>query len=286
MTTLATGGRTAVPAARPRVTVRPVTFGRLVASEWVKFRSLRSTWWTLGVGVAFMVALAVLQTWGTSTMGDDAGSFPMAGTDFVTGGWILAQLAFCVLGVLAITGEYSTGMVRATFAAAPRRLPVLWAKLVVVFLAVLVASLVGIALSWAGSAPWFGELNASIELTDPEDLRRLLGTALYLATATALAYAIGALVRHTAAGLSIIFGLLLVLENVLPAIPWRPTQELSPFLPSRAGQQVLLDSELISQMGLASDTITLTPWQGYGVMVAWVAVLLAVAAVLLRRRDA
>ncbi|MBX9246144.1 ABC transporter permease subunit [Actinotalea ferrariae] len=283
MTTLAAQ---APGASRPRTTVRPSSFGRLVAAEWVKFRSLRSTWWTLAVGAVLMIALAVLQTWGTSTIPDDI-EFPnLSGAVFVTGGAFLGQLAFCVLGVLAITGEYSTGMIRSTFAAAPRRLPVLWAKLVVIFSAVLLVSVLAVALSWVGSMPWFDELGLAIDLGNSDDLRIMLGTPLYLATATALAFAIGALVRHSAAGLAIVLGLLLVVEQAFALIPWRPLEVISPFLPSTAGSRLTMDAATQQMMDAGSDVATLTPWQGYGVLVAWVVVLLALAAVLMRRRDA
>lgn len=289
MSAVASPAAGAVPT-RPRVQVRPSSFGRLVASEWIKFRTLRSTWWTLGVGAALMIALAVLQTWGTTTIAEEAGGFPdLSGAAYITGGAFLGQLAFVVLGVLAITGEYGTGMIRSTFAAAPRRLPVLAAKLVVVFAAVFVVSLVAIALSWLGSMAWFDELGLSVDLSSGEDVRILLGTALYLATTTALAYAIGALVRVSAAGIAIVLGLLLVVEIAFAAIPWRPLQVLAPFLPSSAGGRLMLDDASIESsraFAEASDVVSLTPWQGYGVLVAWVAVLLAVAAVLLRRRDA
>lgn len=285
MTTLAAPRPGAVPS-RARAAVRPVTFGRTVAAEWVKFRTLRSTWWTLGVGAVLMIAFSVLTTWAITTI-DDEGGFPgMSGASFATSGYFFAQLAFCVLGVLIVTGEYSTGMVRSTFAAVPRRLPVLWAKLVVVFTAVLAVSLVATAISWAVGSLWYDDLGLSIDLGRSEDLRILLGTSLYLATATALAYAFGALVRHSAAGLAIVFGLLLVVENAFAAIPWRPIEVISPFMPATAGQRLLTQDSVLAMMDQGADVATLSPWQGYGVMAAWVVVLLAVAAVLLRRRDA
>lgn len=271
---------------RPRVPVRPVTFPRLVAAEWVKFRSLRSTFWTLGAAVVLMVALAVLQTWGTSTLVGEMDMPSMGGTAYVTGGYFLGQIAFCVLGVLIITGEYSTGMVRSTFAAAPTRLPVLWAKLVVVVTAVFVVSVVAVALSWAGSAPFFDTLGASVDLTRSEDLRILLGTPLFLAASTGLAYALGALIRHSAGALATVLGLLLVVETAFAQIPWRPLQMISPFLPSTAGSRLLYETDTLARLDEMAEYATLTPWQGFGVLVAWVAVLLAVAAVLLRRRDA
>lgn len=283
---LAVDDRAVAPSARPRMPVHPATFGRLVASEWVKFRTLRSTFWTLGSAVVVMVAMAVLQAWGSVTIADEVDLSSVPGTAYATGSWFFGQIAFCVLGILAITGEYSTGMIRSTFAAAPRRLPVLWAKLVVVVTAVFVVSVIAVALSWAGASPFFDELGATIDPSSSEDLRILLGTPLYLATITALAYAIGALVRHSAGALAVVLGLLLVVETAFSAIPWRPLQVISPFLPSTAGGRLTQDAATIEGMDRFSEFATLTPWQGYGVLVAWVVVLLAVGAVLLRRRDA
>lgn len=286
MTALAAGGRTTTPPARPRMPVHPVSFTRLVVAEWIKFRTLRSTFWTLGTALALMVAMAVLQAWGSVQMAQDMDLSGVPGTGYATGAWFIGQLAFCVLGILAITGEYSTGMIRSTFAAAPRRLPVLWAKLVVVVTAVFVVSVVAVALSWAGAAPFFDDLGATIDLSSSEDVRILLGTPLYLATITALAFAVGALTRHSAGALAVVIGLLLIVETAFASIPWRPLQTISPFLPSTAGGRLTQDSATIEAMDQFSEFATLTPWQGYGVLMGWVVVLLAVAAVLLRRRDA
>lgn len=286
MTTLAVPS-TAPAARRPRTAVRPVTFGRLLAAEWVKFRSLRSTPWALGVALVLMVGLAALQAWGTSNAPSDMGAMAgISGAVYVTGGSFLAVLVFCVLGVLAITGEYTTGQIRSTLTSAPQRVPVLLAKLVVVVTAVLVVSALAVGLSWAVASPWFDDLGVSVDLGDASDLRILGGTALYLATATALAFAIGALVRHSAAGLAIVLGLLLVVENVFALVPWRPFELVSPFLPATAGGRLTMDDATRAMVDAGSEAVILTPWQGYGVMVAWVVVLLAVAAVLLRRRDA
>lgn len=286
----ATAVRAGVAPPRPATPVRPVTFARLVASEWIKLRSLRSTWWTLGVAALFVVAMGVLQTWGTSTDPENFGSgVSQSAATFVTGGWILAQLVVCVLGVLVVTGEYGTGQIRSTFTAEPRRAPVLGAKLVVLVGTVLVAMTLAVAVAWAGSAAWFDDLGVTVDLTDPSDLRVLLGTPLYLATVAALAFAFGALVRNSAAGIATVLGLLLVVENAFFLIPGRFVELAGPFLPSRAGSLVLQDDASIQANAMWSEmsgVAALGPWQGYAVLVAWVAVLLAGAAVLLRRRDA
>ena len=131
------------------VTVRPVTQVRVLRSEWVKLRSLRSTALTLLAAVVVMVALGWLFGWGTERQWselrpDERAAF--SPVDTTLAGYYLAQLAVGVLGVLLVTGEYATGMVKATFGAVPRRLPVLWAKAVlyavVTFALMLAASMV------------------------------------------------------------------------------------------------------------------------------------------------
>ena len=109
-----------------------VTQARVALSEWTKFHSLRSTRWSLLVGMLLTVAFPIIfsvvteQRWATLSAADRAGR---SGLDIALAGVNVAQLAIAVLGVLVISGEYSTGMIRATFTAVPKRLPVLWAKL-------------------------------------------------------------------------------------------------------------------------------------------------------------
>ena len=134
--------------------------------------------------------------------------------------------------------------------------------------------------------PFLNQLGVSVDLSNPDQLRVLLGTPLYLATIALFAFAVGALLRHSAGALAIVLALLLVLENVFALLPFRFFEVVSPFLPSTSGGRILLDSETLQFMDADSTGAHLTAWQGYGVLVAWVAVLLTAAAVLLRRRDA
>ena len=268
-----------------RIAVHPATFGRLVAAEWVKLRSLRSTWWTLAVGLLFLPAFAVSRVASIAQVPEAVGSEWMVGAVYVTSGVALTQLAFCTLGVLVVSGEYGTGQIRSTFLASPGRLSVLAAKLLVTCAVVAAVSLVGVLLAWAAAAPFFDETGMSIDLTQAEDARILLGVPVYLATAAALAFGIGTIVRSSAAGVATALGVLLVVENGLAAIPWAPVQTLAAHLPASAGSR-LLQSDAAGSVITVSNSTALTPWQGYGVMLAWVVGTLVVAGLLVRRRDA
>lgn len=270
-------------APRTRVAVHPWTFGRLVHAEWIKLRSLRSTWWTLAVGVLLGVAFAGMQSWSIAQVAEYRNPADL-GAVYATAGVPLALLAFSTLGVVSVTAEYGTGQIRATLAAAPTRVPALLAKLVVTVAAVVGASLVLVALGWAAAAPSLARAGMSVDLGRPDDLRILLGLPLFLGTATALALGIGALVRSSAAGITVVLGLLLVVENGLGVIPWEPLREAAAYLPASAGARLVTHDAFGSVV--TSVPSTLPPWTGYGVLLAWTVGVLAAAAVLLRRRDA
>ncbi|GAB7190853.1 hypothetical protein NUM3379_15600 [Kineococcus sp. NUM-3379] len=268
-----------------RVAVHPSTTRRLVTAEWIKLRSLRSSWWVLALGVLFIPLFAVSRVFSIAQVPEAVGTAGLVGAVYVTSGVALTQLAFCTLAVLGITGEYGTGQIRSTFAAAPTRLPALAAKLLVTVLVVFAASAVAVALAWAASAPWFDETGMSIDLLRAEDARIVLGAPLYLAAASALAFGIGTIVRNSAAGVALVLGLLLVVENLLSLIPWTPLQTFAAHLPVTAGSR-LLHSEAVGSVLTTSSSGALSPWGGFAVMLAWVVAVLLVAGVLVRRRDA
>jgi len=197
----------------------------------------------------------------------------------------MASLAVAVLGTFVITGEYSTGMIRSTLAAVPRRLQALWAKGLVLAVSIFLVSIVGVALSLAVMKLFLGAKGLAPDLGNRETLRILLGTALYLTAIASLAFAIGALLRHSAGALAAVLGLLLVIEN-LAQIPWKPLQLISPFLPGTAGSKILMTQAEINAISHGSVGAVLGPWQGFAVLLAWVAVLLTAAAALLRHRNA
>ncbi len=260
-------------------------FARSVRAEWIKFWTVRSTVWTLVATVVVMVGISVLAAWGSTIEAVDPGS-SMNTAQLLSAGYQVAQLAVAVLGVLTITGEYSTGMIRSTLAAVPRRVKVLAAKALVLSAVVLAVSVVSMALSFLATLPWQDRLGATLDLTDPETLRMTVGLPLYLMAIALFAFVFGALLRHSAAALTAVIALLLVVENVLIIIPLRAVELISPFLPSTAGRRVLFDTEMLQMTDAVEGGIGLAPWLGYGVLMVWVVTLGAVAAVLLHRRDA
>jgi ABC-2 type transport system permease protein len=254
-----------------------VTFPRLVRSEWIKLWSVRSTWWVLPItviaqtGIAWMIAHFGMQEIRAS--GADLGRF---GAGEVVGGIQFSQLAICVLAVLTITGEYSTGMIRSTLSTSPTLTPALLAKGLVTVAVAFVTGVVATALSWLVTYLVL-DPSTRVDLADTENQRILLGAPLYLAAIALLAYAIGALLRHSAGALATVLGLLLVVESVFALVPWTFFEKISPYLPMSAGSQLVFTDNPDAVLG---------PWEGYGVLVAWGAVALAAAAVLLKRRDA
>jgi len=254
-----------------------VTQLRVVRSEWTKFRSLRSTLYTLLLGVVLMIGLGALFSAITASQpggmepGQSAISTSLTGT-------FIAQLAIGVLGVLLITGEYSTGMIRASLTVVPKRLPMLWAKLgvfaVVVFLTMLLAS--GTAF-FVGQALLGGNgLNGS--LSDPGALRSVVGAALYLTVAGMTALAIGALLRNTAAAVTTFVAVFFVIPPLTNLLPTSWTDQFAQYLPSNAGA-VMLDGSF----GVAHP---LDPWTGFAMLCSFAVVLIGAAAWRLRRVDA
>ena len=254
-----------------------VTQLRVVLSEWTKFRSLRSTLYTLLLAVVFMIGLGALFSAITANQpgglepGQSAISTSLTGTFF-------AQLAVGVLGVLLITGEYSTGMIRASLTVVPKRLPMLWAKLGVfagvVFLTMLLASVTSF---FVGQALLSGHnLNAS--LSDPGALRSVVGASLYLTVAGMTALALGALLRNTAAAVTTFVAVFFVIPPLTNLLPRSLTDHFVQYLPSNAGA-VMLD-------GTYGVAHALQPWTGFAVMSAYAVVLIGAAAWRLRHVDA
>jgi ABC-type transport system involved in multi-copper enzyme maturation permease subunit len=254
-----------------------VTQLRVVLSEWTKFRSLRSTLYTLLVAVVFMIGLGALFTGITASQpnGFDAGA---TATSTSLTGTFFAQLSIGVLGVLLISGEYSTGMIRASMAVVPARLPMLWAKLAVcaaaVFLTMLASSFIAFMI---GQALLSGKhLNGS--LSDPGALRSVIGAALYLSVAAMTALALGAVLRNTAAAISTFVAVFFVIPPMTLLLPKSWSGHFVQYLPSNAGG-MLID-------GTYGVTHPLAPWTGFAVMCAYALVLVGFAAWRLRRADA
>ncbi|WP_159620108.1 ABC transporter permease [Ruania rhizosphaerae] len=267
-----------------------VNFARVLRSEWIKLISLRSTAWTLAMTVVVMTGFAMLSIWSVTQFvnnpemmgGAEGAEAAGIGTDSVSlataiaSGYVMAQIVVAVLGVLVISGEYSTGQIRSTVAAVPTRFPVLAAKGVLVAAVSFIVGAVGIAASVLATAPMLSSIDLTLDLSDGETIRVLLGAPLYLAAIALLALGFGALLRHAAGGIATVLGLLIVLP-ALSFIPLDWMADIAPYFPGAAGERIV---------GIDNPGQALTPWQGYGVLGIYVVVVLAAAAVLLRRRDA
>ena len=254
-----------------------VTQPRVVLSEWTKLRSLRSSRLSLLVAFGLVVGLGLLIPY-VSVSNWKAGT-PTAGYNSVErslGGIYLAQLAFGVLGVLLVSGEYSTGMIRASFAAVPKRLPVLWAKLGVFLAVTLVLGTVACVIAFFGGQAIFASKHVDASLGDPHVLRAVLGAGLFLAAIGSLGIALGALLRNTAAGIATLTALLFVLPVIVNVLPRSWADAIGPYLPGTAGTAII---------AIWPSHDQLAPWTGLGVLCAYAAVATALAAVMLVRRD-
>jgi ABC-2 type transport system permease protein len=267
------------PAARPayRVTGR-----RVLRSEWAKLWSLRSTWITLGLGLLFLVAFGVIAairykssiTSGRQMDPDFAAATALSLSLF---GVNLAQLALGVLGVLVTAGEYSTGMIRSTLAAVPRRLPVLWSKSAAFGVVALAVGAIGAFVTFLIDSGILSGTPAALTISDTGVVRSLLGAGLYLGLVGVIGAALGALLRSVAGGISVMVAVLMLVPGLISLLPTSWHNAIQPYLPSDAGQ---------SMFALHQAPHTLTPTAGLLVFLGWTALALAGAAWRLVRTDA
>ena len=255
-----------------------VTQARVVISEWTKLRSVRSSRWSLlaafllTVGIAAVACTVVAHHYPQMSPHDKADFHPL---EVNLAGVQLAQLALGVLGVLIITGEYSTGMIRASFTAVPRRLPVLWAKagvfgavsFALMLPAVLIAVFVGEAI--------LARHHIDVVFTAPHVTRALFGAALYLTVVGLFGLGLGAILRNTAGGIATFAAIMFVLPPLMNVLPASWNRAASPYLPLAAGEAIFS----------TTGGNHLSPWVGLGLFAGYAAAAIAIAAVLLVRRD-
>ncbi|GAB3918461.1 ABC transporter permease [Microlunatus endophyticus] len=268
-----------------------LTFPHLMLSEWIKMRSIRSTVWCYLVIFVLNIAISVLASLGVNPTGqhltgDAANS---AVVQFNTANVTITGLVAAVLGVLIISGEYGTGMIRSTFAADPRRYGAVGAKALVLAVTTFVISGVSAGIGVLGSGPIMSSNNVDVNLGDADVLKPLLGAELYVAMITLLAFGIGLLIRVSAGGVAIAVGLLFVVPILLQVIAALTHQNwitnITQFLPSQAGGQ-LYAYQAGTASGGDNGIISLNAWQGFAVLAAEVVAVGAVAVILLKRRDA
>lgn len=260
-------------AARPR---KRVNQARVIKSEWIKFWSVRSTWITLLIAVLLLVGLGLLAS---SLFGDgsDPGGPPgneptdpvsasLTGTNF-------AMLAFGTLGVLLMAGEYSTGMIRSSVAAVPKRLPMLWAKVAVFTAVVFTVALAGSVIVFtAGQAI----IDGGASWSDPGVARAVIGTAVVLTGSGLLGIGLGALMRSTPGAITTLFGVMFLLSGIAALLIPESWSDVVQYLPQNSASAF---TEVTQQSG------DLSPWAGLTVFLGYVVAVVGAAALRLKRSD-
>jgi ABC-2 type transport system permease protein len=267
------------PAPTPSAgTGRRVTQAKVVRAEWTKFRSQPSAGWSLLTAVALIVGFGMLYSLVRVTRPPrtpaELASFDPTAVGLA--GAQLAQVAVGVLGVLLVTSEYATGLVRTTMVAVPRRLPVLWAKAIVL---ALTAPLVFVPATFAAflvSQSVLSRERLGTSLHEPGVARAVLGSALYLTAVGLLGLGLGALLRSSAGAIATLFGVLFGLQIVVGFLPASLADTVTRYLPTPAGAAVA---------NVRPDPASLGPWAGFGLFCLYTAIVLGLAAWLLRRRD-
>ena len=258
-------------------------FGGTLRSEFTKIRSVRSTYWTLlvllavSIGIGAAISAAAAANWSHTSATDRATFDPTQAS--VAGLFYLGQLVIVVLGTMVLTAEYSTGMIRTSLTAMPRRIVVYSAKIVVFACAALVVTFAAAFTAFFLGQSLLASTHDTATLSQPNVLRAVIGSALYVTVCGLFAFAAGAILRHTAAAITTVIGLLFVIPIIAHLLPSSWYQDLERWLPDAAGRAL---SVTVGQQ----DAHLFSPWGQFSVFAAYTVILLIVGAVLFRNRDA
>ncbi|MFI2185974.1 ABC transporter permease subunit [Streptomyces sioyaensis] len=253
--------------------------GQVIRSEWTKIRSVRSTVWTLGIAAVLTIALGMLICLLTN---HDFQSMPARerlsfdATNISFSGMGLGQLAMIVFGVLVVSNEYSTGMIRASLAAVPQRGTFLFGKLLVATALVFVVGLATSFVAFFAGQAMLGDLRA--HLGDPGVLRAVFGGGLYMTLIALFSMAVAVMLRSAMLSLGILMPFFFLISNILGNVS--ATRKVGRYLPDQAG------SKIMQVVTPANSDVPYGPWGGLGIMIAWTVVALLGGYVLLKRRDA
>jgi ABC-type transport system involved in multi-copper enzyme maturation permease subunit len=255
-------------------------FRDVVASEWTKLRTVRSTYWSLliavllGIGLSAAIAAANEHAYPKMTAHDRLTFDP---TSLSTAGLFFSQLALGVLAIMAVSSEYSTGTIRTTLSAVPQRGYVLAAKgLLLALTSLIVATATAFGAFFIGQAIFSGR-HLNVTLSDPGVLRAVIGAGLYMGGLALFAMGIAAVIRHTAGAITTLVALVFVLPAVSNALPDNWQHDLSRYFPANAGGAIT--------SVIHDPTNSLGPWTGFGVYLIWVAIAAGAGWYLLRARD-
>ncbi|MFE5027001.1 ABC transporter permease subunit [Streptomyces sp. NPDC056656] len=252
---------------------------QVLRSEWTKIRSVASTVWTLGLAAVLTIALGVLISILSRNEFKNMGlkerlSFDPTFISFA--GMSLGQLAMIVFGVLVVSNEYSTGMIRTSLAAVPQRGTFLFSKVAV---ATVLAFVVGLATSFIafflGQAV-LGEYRAQIG--DPGVLRAVIGGGLYMTLIAMFSMGVASMLRSPMLSLGILMPFFFLISNILGNVS--ATKKIGRYLPDQAGSKIM---QVVTPI---DDDTPYGPWGGLGIMVIWVVLALIFGYALLKKRDA
>lgn len=264
--------------ATPQTSYSPLSgFANILRSEFCKLRSVRSTFWTLLAAVVFNVGFAAL---GAIFLPGALSADEKATVDVTRlslAGLHLSQIAFGVLGVLVITSEYGTGMIRATLSAVPQRRLVLAAKAIMFAVTALVVGALSSFAAYFVFQAFLSDNALRSSISDPGVLRAVTGGGLYLVVLGLLGLGLGTIIRSSAGAIAALFGLLFVPPILLQLLPhsWQTT--IGPYMPMDAGSQIFI---------VQREAASLGAWTGFGLFCLYAAVALTAGVLLINHRDA
>ena len=264
---------------RPASYVQPTQYKLstvgLLRSEWTKLWSLRSTWIVLLCAVVFSAGLGALISGTVPTDMEFGGAETAVG--FAMSGVGLSSVFIAVLGILVITGEYSTGSIRSTMTAAPKRLSVLWSKAAVFGAVVTVLFTVMVfATFFMSQALLDGTALGGFSLGDDGILRALFGYVAMIVYLTLLAIAIGSILRNSAGSIGFYIGVIMILPQLATLLPWEWVSDVTPYAPGNAANTITFVDPSGQALGIGESWL----WMGI-----WLVVAYGLAGILLKRRD-
>jgi ABC-type transport system involved in multi-copper enzyme maturation permease subunit len=259
---------------------RTALLPHVMRSEWTKLRSVRSTVWSLiatfgiTVGLAAVFSWAYVNQYNQQTLAERLTFDPVARS---LSGLFLAQLAIGVLGVLVISSEYGTGLIRTTFTAVPQRRTVLAAKAAVFGIVSLVVSMVSVFVAFLVGQAILSSKNVGASLGGPSVLRAVLGAGVYLTFIALLGLGIATILRRTAGAIGALVGLVLVFPLLTQALPSPWNHNIAKYLPSELGDALF---------SVHSSPNHFSPAVALALCAVWLVAIYAIATVLISRRDA
>jgi ABC-type transport system involved in multi-copper enzyme maturation permease subunit len=271
---------------------RRAGFGGALRSEWTKLISLRSTVVTLLATMAVTIGLSTLVAWGSSNQirfqlahpGLRGERFDPSTFDSVQAsmfGLIFGQLVIAVIGAMAITSEYGTGMIRTSLTAQPRRMITLSAKLVVFTAVALVTGLISTFASFFIGQHFYATVNLYVGLGAPNVLRAVIGGALFLTVAGLLSFGLGAILRHTAGAITAAVAVLFISFILFQFLPSDWQDHVRRWLPFVAGSSIWTSKSHPSEAAVMWGV-----WPEFGIFTGYAVLAVIIGAVLFQRRDA